>query len=126
MTLVPGGGHNGGVFRLCGLTALLFLSIWTVAIRADVCASSAAPVPESDGCTLALTAPSTDHVPDRHWEAVRSMAAPAGSVWTSQVHHATLASRLHVDGVRAPHAGDESAPTIPRALNPQFQLPLLI
>jgi hypothetical protein len=107
------------------LAALISLSIWGTASRTIQDASNATPG-SSDGISVLADAPSSDGTSDRHWEAVRPAAFPAGSSWTSQAHHAVLAGALCYSMAGARRTDDVAATPTPRARSPQFRTPLLI
>jgi len=107
------------------LAALICLSIWGTASRTIHDASNVSPG-SSAGISMLADAPSSDDSSDRHWEAVRPAAFPAGSSWTSQAHHAVLARALCHSMAGAPRTDDVAATPTPRTLYPQFQTPLLI
>jgi hypothetical protein len=78
-----------------------------------------------DACALGV--PSSDDASSRHWDApVRTAAYLTQSVWTSQVHHAELASSRCLESWVSSRADHELRRSPNRTIRPPVSRPLLI
>lgn len=112
------------MLRTWCLAVLVCLSIWT--IGGDVAVRPDEPRPGAEAVACDLNAPFSDEGSNRQWEAQRTVACPAASVWTSQLHHAVLATSRGLQTFHASNAPDEPASEAPRAHRSQVNSPLLI